>query len=74
MNRYKNTEVSLVLIAFYIVLFSIVTIATITYCEFVASVPSSSRSGVSGTVVTVDDEKADLYYYNSLNYTETGGS
>ena len=74
MNRYKNTEFSLVLIAMYIALFSIVTIATITYCEFVASVPSSSRSGVNGTTVTVDDEKADLYYYNSLNYTETGGT
>ena len=36
-----------------------------------ADVPTTSRSGVNGSVVTVDDEKADFYYYNSLNYTET---
>ena len=61
-------------IAFLFVFAALLSYVVITYGQFVASVPSTSRSGVNGTVVTVDDEKADFYYYNSLNYTETGGT
>ena len=61
-------------IVFLLAIAALLSYVVITYGQFVADSPTTSRSGVNGTVVTVDDEKADLYYYNSLNYTETGGT
>ena len=61
-------------LVFWLIMIALFSIATVTYCEFVAGFPDSNRSGVDGSVITVDDEKADLYYYNSLNYTETDGT
>ena len=63
-----------IFIIFLFALTALLSYIVMSYGQFVAQVPANSRSGVSGTVVTVDDEKADLYYYNSLNYTETGGT
>ena len=63
---------------FFIVVFVVVIIAFgRTYSKLEVSdllYRGENRSGTNGTVVTVDDENADLYYYNSLNYTETGGT
>lgn len=63
-----------IFIVFLLALIALLSYIVMSYGQFVAQVPSNSRSGVSGTVVTVDDEKADLYYYNSLDYTATGGT
>ena len=71
MNNLKSNKL---FIAFLFIFAALLSYVFISYGQFVAEAPSASRSGVSGTVVTVDDEKADLYYYNSLNYTETNGT
>ena len=71
MRRLKSNKLFIVFLLAFI---SLLSYAVITYCQFVADVPTTSRSGVNGSVVTVDDEKADFYYYNSLNYTETNGT
>ncbi len=70
----KNLKSNKLFIAFLVVLAALLSYVVITYGRFVAETPSTSRSGVDNNVVTVDDEKADLYYYNSLNYTATGGT
>ena len=70
----KNLKSKKILIAFLLSFFVLLSYVFISYGQFTVEAPATSRSGVNGTVVTVDDEKADMYYYNSLNYTETGGS
>ena len=70
----KNLKSNKLIIAFVLVFSALLSYVAISYGQFSADAPSTSRSGVNGTVVTVDDEKADLYYYNSLNYTETNGT
>ncbi len=71
MEKLKNNKL---LFIFLFVSIALLSYVFISYGQFVATAPATSRSGVNGTVVTVDDEKADLYYYNSLNYTKTNGS
>ena len=70
----KNLKSKKLFIAFLFAFVALLSYVVITYGQFVANTPSTSRSGINATVITVDDEKADLYYYNSLNYTETGGT
>ena len=70
----KNFKSDRLIIAFVLVFSALLSYVAISYGQFSVDAPSASRSGVNGTVVTVDDEKADLYYYNSLNYTETNGT
>ena len=71
MKKLKSNKL---VIALSLAIAALLSYVVITYGQFVADVPSASRSGVNGTTVTVDDEKADLYYYNSLNYTQTNGT
>lgn len=70
----KNLKSNKLFIVFLLSFAALLSYVVISYGQFVVETPSTSRSGVNGTVVTVDDEKADLYYYNSLNYTETNGT
>ena len=64
---------SMLLWAFVLVLLTSLSIVGKTYGLYPTAVSlaeQSNRSGVSGTVVTVDDWLSDYNYYMGLNYTE----
>ena len=78
--KKKNSKVNLRLFAMLSVAFILIlgtTTYLLTYCDLILEFnndPDYVESGVSGSVVYVNDLEADYYFYQGQNYIESDGT